>query len=183
MNVTDALTLSIIESPVGALGLVASPEGLAGIHFETERHGKPLAELAADFPGDVHRDAGTERVLDASRAQLAEYFAGTRTIFDLPLAPRGTDFQLRVWRALCDIPFGETTSYGELAARLGDARATRAVGAANGRNPIPIVVPCHRVIGADGSLTGFGGGIERKRWLLVHERRVRGDELSLFGDR
>src|SRR2546428_775110 len=101
--------------------------------------------------------------------QLAEYFAKARTAFDLPLDPPGTPFQRRVWSALRIIPYGTTVSYGELARRLGDVRATRAVGAANGKNPIPIIVPCHRVIGARGELTGFGGGLDRKRWLLEHE--------------
>ena len=97
------------------------------------------------------------------------YFARARTAFDLPLDPPGTAFQRRVWSALRTIPYGTTVSYGELARRLGDVRATRAVGAANGKNPIPIIVPCHRVIGARGELTGFGGGLDRKRWLLEHE--------------
>jgi len=103
------------------------------------------------------------------RQQLEEYFARIRTSFDLPLDPVGSEFQRRVWDALRAIPYGTTVSYSDIARRLGDARATRAVGAANGQNPIPIIVPCHRVIGADGDLTGFGGGIERKRWLLEHE--------------
>jgi methylated-DNA-[protein]-cysteine S-methyltransferase len=115
------------------------------------------------------------RVLAAARAQLDAYFAGEITSFDLPLSPRGTPFQQRVWAALRDIPFGETTSYGELARRIGDPKAVRAVGAANGRNPLPLVVPCHRVIGADGSLVGFGGGMDRKRWLLQHEGAVYGE--------
>ena len=108
-------------------------------------------------------------VLDRVESQLNEYFAGKRTTFDLPLEPSGTDFQLNVWELLRKIPYGVTTSYGELARRLGDPQASRAVGAANGANPIPIIVPCHRVVGSKGELTGFGGGIERKRWLLEHE--------------
>ena len=106
-------------------------------------------------------------------AELGEYFAGDRQTFDVPLAPRGTEFQLAAWLALRTIPYGETVSYGEQARRLGDARKARAVGAANGRNPLPIIVPCHRVVGANGHLTGFGGGIECKAWLLDHERDVR----------
>ena len=105
---------------------------------------------------------------DAAR-QLADYFAGTRRAFDLPLAPRGTGFQQVVWRALLAIPYGETCSYGELARAIGRPAASRAVGAANGRNPIAIVIPCHRVIGADGSMTGYGGGLPTKKWLLAHE--------------
>jgi methylated-DNA-[protein]-cysteine S-methyltransferase len=101
--------------------------------------------------------------------QLAEYFAGDRRKFDLPLRLEGTDFQRRVWQVLTEIPYGETWSYGQLAQRIGNPKGCRAVGLANGRNPISILVPCHRVIGADGSLTGYGGGVERKRWLLAHE--------------
>jgi methylated-DNA-[protein]-cysteine S-methyltransferase len=108
-------------------------------------------------------------VLARAGQQLGEYFAGTRTTFDIPLDAPGTAFQRRVWDALRAIPYGTTLSYGELARRLGDVRATRAVGAANGKNPIPIIVPCHRVVGANGALTGFGGGLDRKRWLLEHE--------------
>jgi O-6-methylguanine DNA methyltransferase len=107
-------------------------------------------------------------------AQLGAYFRGERRSFDLPLSMAGTPFQQRVWQALRDIPFGETVSYGEVARRIGAPDAFRAVGAANGQNPVPIIVPCHRVIGASGALTGFGGGIERKRWLLDHERAVSG---------
>ena len=108
-------------------------------------------------------------MLAHARRQLTEYFAGVRTAFDLPLDPPGTPFQRQVWDALRTIPYGVTTSYGELARRLGDPRGTRALGAANGKNPIPIIVPCHRVVGARGELTGFGGGLDRKRWLLEHE--------------
>jgi methylated-DNA-[protein]-cysteine S-methyltransferase len=108
-------------------------------------------------------------LLEHARRQLAEYFARSRATFDLPLDAVGSVFQRRVWDALRAIPYGTTVSYSELARRLGDSRATRAVGAANGRNPIPIIVPCHRVVGARGELTGFGGGLDRKRWLLEHE--------------
>jgi len=111
-------------------------------------------------------------VLARTREQLNQYFARTRTTFDLPLDPAGSAFELRVWDALRAIPYGTTLTYGELARRLGDPRATRAVGAANSKNPIPIIVPCHRVIGARGELTGFGGGLDRKRWLLEHEGSV-----------
>jgi methylated-DNA-[protein]-cysteine S-methyltransferase len=108
-------------------------------------------------------------LLDAIATQLDDYFAGARHVFDLPLAPEGTDFQRTVWRTLATIPYGETISYAQLAARIDRPSAVRAVGAANGRNPIPIVLPCHRVIGADGSLTGFGGGLPTKRFLLALE--------------
>ena len=110
-------------------------------------------------------------MLKRPRAQLQAYFAGELRDFELPLAAEGTPFQQRVWRALCDIPYGETISYGELARRIGQPTASRAVGLANGQNPISIVVPCHRVIGANGSLTGYGGGLARKRWLLAHESK------------
>jgi methylated-DNA-[protein]-cysteine S-methyltransferase len=131
--------------------------------------------LRIDFPG--HHCALPDEERNAHRcahvlAQLREYFAGERTEFTLELAPAGTEFQQRAWRALLDIPFGGTASYAQQARRIGSPAAVRAVGAANGRNPIPIVVPCHRVVGADGSLTGFGGGLEAKRLLLEHEARV-----------
>jgi len=119
----------------------------------------------------------SDEVLLETARQLGAYFAGERESFDIPLKPAGTPFQLRVWSALRDIPFGETRTYGQLASAIGDPSAMRAVGAANGRNTIAIVVPCHRVIGADGSLTGFGGGIERKKFLL----RLEGRELRLTG--
>jgi methylated-DNA-[protein]-cysteine S-methyltransferase len=120
-------------------------------------------------------------VLLETRKQLGEYFAGTRQAFDLPLAPHGTPFQLQVWRMLMQIPWGETWSYAQMARHIGQPTATRAVGAANGRNPLPIVLPCHRVIGSDGSLTGFGGGLPTKEFLLTLEgvlpRRVPIDDL------
>jgi methylated-DNA-[protein]-cysteine S-methyltransferase len=118
-------------------------------------------------------------MLRVAADQLAAYFAGERTDFDLPLSPSGTPFQLSVWRALLSIPYGETISYRELARRIGNAKAVRAVGAANGRNPIPIIVPCHRVIGADGSLTGYGGGLPRKRLLLELEGAGHWNALAL----
>jgi methylated-DNA-[protein]-cysteine S-methyltransferase len=145
-----------LPSPIGVLALAADDTGLRQIRFEQERHAAPIDGDYLPAP---------ERFVDV-RAQLLAYFAGELTRFDLPLSPQGTPFQLLVWQALRAIEYGRTESYGELARRIGDARATRAVGAANGRNPLPIVIPCHRVIGSDGSLTGFGGGIERKRFLL-----------------
>jgi methylated-DNA-[protein]-cysteine S-methyltransferase len=111
-------------------------------------------------------------------SQLGEYFAGSRDIFDLPLAPEGTEFQLAVWRALVEIPFGETRSYGQIAAAVGRPKAARAVGMANNRNPIAVIVPCHRVIGSGGALVGYAGGIERKTWLLGHEREARSANSS-----
>ena len=118
-------------------------------------------------------DEATLAMLDGAAAQLTEYFAGNRTAFDLPLDLVGTQFQTEAWHALAGVPYGTTVSYGEQARRLGRPAAVRAVGAANGRNPVPIVLPCHRIIGADGSLTGFGGGLDTKRWLLDHEQQPR----------
>jgi len=154
-----------IDSPIGTITLVADDDALVELHLPNE---KPSSTTAAEETSpDEHS------VLERAASQLHEYFAGERREFDVPLAPRGTTFQLAAWQALRTIPYGETMSYGEQARRLGDARKARAVGAANGRNPLPIVVPCHRVVGANGHLTGFGGGIECKAWLLDHERAVR----------
>jgi methylated-DNA-[protein]-cysteine S-methyltransferase len=150
---------TLMDSPIGELALTAADGLLTGVHMPNQRH-------APTLPLDYERDdAGLVDVV----AQLEAYFAGTLTDFDLPLAMRGTDFQHRVWAALCEIPYGETISYGELARWVGNPKASRAVGLANGRNPVAIIVPCHRVIGADGSLTGYGGGLDRKVWLLEHE--------------
>jgi methylated-DNA-[protein]-cysteine S-methyltransferase len=151
---------STTPSPLGDLLLLADDAGLAGLYMQVTRY--PVA--VADWRSDESRFA-------AVKAQLAAYFAGELRDFDLALSPQGTDFQQRVWAELQRIAFGRTISYGELATRLGDAKASRAVGLANGRNPISIVVPCHRVIGANGSLTGYGGGLDNKRWLLDHEAR------------
>jgi methylated-DNA-[protein]-cysteine S-methyltransferase len=150
-------TVIRIPTPVGELILTASDTALTGVYFPTSRD-LPVVPTGADNP-----------ILLRTRQQLDEYFAGTRTDFDLPLAAAGSEFEHRVWDLLRTIPYGTTTSYGAIARRLGDARATRAVGAANGKNPIPIIVPCHRVVGSKGELTGFGGGLERKLWLLEHE--------------
>jgi methylated-DNA-[protein]-cysteine S-methyltransferase len=155
-----------MPTPVGELLLTATDEGLTRVWFEEHRHGGPRS---AEWRRAEEVGGAPERILRDAREQLDAYFAGERTSFDIPLAAAGTPFQERVWKALRTIPFGHTTSYGEIATRMGEPRAVRAVGAANGRNPIPIIVPCHRVIGANGDLTGFGGGIERKRWLLEHE--------------
>ncbi|MDB5968884.1 MAG: ogt 4 [Hydrocarboniphaga sp.] len=149
---------STMESPIGELTLLADETGLTGVHMEYRRH--PPAEQA--WRSDELR-------FRVAKDQLAAYFTGELREFDLPLAPVGTPFQRKVWDALMQIPYGETISYGELARRLGDVKASRAVGLANGKNPIAIIVPCHRVIGASGDLTGYGGGLERKRWLLDHE--------------
>ena len=152
-----------IESPIGPLTLVATDTAVIGILFHGQQPDEECEVL----------QRGDHPVLDRAAGQLDEYFAGDRVDFDLPLEPHGTPFQLTAWTALGTIPYGETISYGEQARRLGDKNKSRAVGAANGRNPIPIVVPCHRVVGSNGHLTGFGGGIETKAWLLDHELKVR----------
>ena len=160
-----ATTFARFPSPVGELILTASETALKGVFFPVRRNrSAPEAGWVED---DGRGPAGA--LLAAVRRQLTGYFEGTRTTFDLPLDGTGSTFERRVWDLLRTIPYGATTSYGALARRLGDPRATRAVGAANGKNPIPIIVPCHRVLGARGELTGFGGGLDRKRWLLEHE--------------
>ena len=148
-----------LDSPVGTLTLAATDDGLHAIEFPRNRH---PADREDWMPGD-------HRVLDLAARQLDAYFAAKRCDFDLPLAPRGTDFQRTVWMTLAGIGYGETISYAQLAQRVGKPTAMRAVGAANGRNPLPIVLPCHRVIGADGALTGFGGGLPTKQFLLELE--------------
>jgi methylated-DNA-[protein]-cysteine S-methyltransferase len=162
-----ALCSCTLDGPLGLLTIVASDEGVRAVLW------------ANDDPRRVPHDVPVEPtqveqhpVLASAAAQLEEYFDGSRRTFDVPLDARGTDFQRSAWRALSAIPFGTTVSYGEQAAAMGDRRKARAVGAANGRNPISIIVPCHRVIGSGGALTGFAGGIEAKAWLLEHERRV-----------
>jgi methylated-DNA-[protein]-cysteine S-methyltransferase len=158
---TDTHYCAVIDSPVGALTIVATDVGLRAVLWNRDAAGRvPLPDLvtAPDHP-----------VVAKAATQLAEYFAGTRTEFDLPMDLRGTEFQVANWRALADIPFGSTSTYGEQARRLGRPRAARAIGAATARNPLSIVLPCHRVMGSDGSLTGFAGGLDVKRWLLRHE--------------
>jgi methylated-DNA-[protein]-cysteine S-methyltransferase len=153
-----------VESPIGWLRLTAENDRLVGVWFERGRHaGMKVSQL----------NQRQSRVLERTQHQLEEYFSGTREAFDLPLDPHGTDFQRKVWEKLTHIPYGETTSYGAIARELGDPGASRAVGLANGSNPIPIIIPCHRVIGADGSLTGFGGGLPIKQMLLQLESRHR----------
>ena len=150
-----------LETPIGRLLIAADDHGLRCIEF-------PRADQGARIGATWRR--GRSRLVDVI-AQLEGWFAGERQAFDLALAPEGTAFRKAVWGELMRIPYGETISYGEIARRLGDPSASRAVGAANGANPLPIVVPCHRVIGANGKLTGFGGGLPTKQWLLEHERR------------
>jgi methylated-DNA-[protein]-cysteine S-methyltransferase len=163
---------TVTDSPVGPLTLVAAAGALVGLAMSVQRH-----PPAPGWLGELADDQDSEPLAEASR-QLTEYFDGERTEFDLPLAMEGTPFQRRVWAALLEIPYGQTVSYGQLADRIGQPSASRAVGLANGRNPIGIIVPCHRVVGADGSLTGYGGGIDRKRYLLAHEQRVSGQTLA-----
>lgn len=151
-----------ISSPVGPLRLVADGEWLIQITFRADRTPPPQTSLPAKVP-----------VLGRAASQLREYFSGTRRSFDLPIDPRGTPFQLQVWELLRAIAYGETTSYGAIAEQLGDPGAARAVGSANHHNPLPIVIPCHRVIGADGRLVGFGGGLAIKAELLALERGER----------
>ena len=157
-------------SPVGTLQLFGTETALTGVFMENHRH-QSLETRNADRDGGPLRDA---------REQLEEYFAGTRQEFSIPLDAAGTEFQQAVWQALREIPYGVAISYGELARRIGNPRAVRAVGLANGRNPISIIVPCHRVIGADGSLTGYGGGLERKRFLLALEKCSAVNESALM---
>ena len=160
-----------MESPIGQIALYADESALLGLAFEEDRHPR-------DWSGALAK--ATAVLLDAER-QLQEYFGGGRKSFDLPLRPEGTEFQQRVWRQLMQIPFGETLSYLELARRIGNAKAVRAVGMANGRNPIGLIIPCHRVIGSNGDLIGYGGGLPRKEYLLKHEgARLGGGQPSLF---
>jgi methylated-DNA-[protein]-cysteine S-methyltransferase len=149
------------DSPVGPLLLMSDGTSLTGLHTDNDKH-RPAVQP------DWVRDNSVAPFAQTI-AQLRAYFDGALTEFDLPLAPQGTEFQTTVWRELCNIPFGETISYAELARRIGRPTASRAVGHSNARNPISIIVPCHRVVGADNSLTGYAGGLDRKRALLAHE--------------
>ncbi len=151
-------TLTVVDSPLGPLTLVAVDGALGGLYMVEQRHLPAL-----DLPRD-------DRALPEVKEQLAAYWARELRDFDLPLAMVGSPFQQEVWAGLRTIPYGETWSYGELATAVGRPGASRAVGLANGRNPVSVVVPCHRVVGSGGALTGYGGGLERKRWLLDHER-------------
>jgi methylated-DNA-[protein]-cysteine S-methyltransferase len=167
-----SLSRARLESPVGRLDLIATDEALVAVLWERDRPDRvrlePLVD-AADHP-----------ILALTAAQLREYFAGARRVFDIPLEFRGPEFQKFVWQALLTIPYGETRSYGQIAQQIGRPTASRAVGAANGRNPISIIAPCHRVIGADGSLTGFAGGMENKRLLLNLEGARHAAQDDLF---
>jgi methylated-DNA-[protein]-cysteine S-methyltransferase len=159
---TDQLATTTTPSPVGELTLVASDAGLCAVLW-------PSDEGRVSFDAELRADASHPVLMRAAR-QLGEYFAGTRQTFDLPLDLRGTEFQVSVWEALAEIDFGETSTYGAQAQAIGNPAAVRAVGAANGKNPVSIVLPCHRIVGKDGSLTGFAGGLDAKRYLLDHEQ-------------
>jgi methylated-DNA-[protein]-cysteine S-methyltransferase len=164
------LAQAVIETPLGPLTALASPAGLHGLWFDGQRHGPgPLAA----------REDASQRWIAQARRELDEYFAGTRHRFDVPLRPQGTSFQEAVWKLLCEIACGETTSYGRLAQALARPQAARAVGAAVGRNPISILVPCHRVLGEHGALTGYAGGLARKEALLALEQAGAQAELAL----
>ena len=156
----DVRAHTVVDSPVGPLTLVATNGALTGLYMDQQRHLPPAGTFGAP-------DA---TLFTEAIAQLQAYFAGQRSEFTLPLALAGTPFQQRVWTALQDVPFGQTISYGQLAARIGQPGAARAVGLANGRNPVSIVVPCHRVVGSTGRLTGYGGGLQRKQYLLALEQ-------------
>ena len=159
--------MTTIDSPVGELRIIAGERGLRAILWGAE----DAARIASIEDGDLVE--GSTPLLDMAVSQLHEYFAGTRRDFDLPLDPAGTPFQQSAWMVLRTIPYGQTMSYGQQARRLGDPNKARAVGAANGKNPLSIVVPCHRVIGSGGQLTGFAAGLDVKSWLLDHERQPR----------
>ncbi|MBW3665704.1 MAG: methylated-DNA--[protein]-cysteine S-methyltransferase [Actinobacteria bacterium] len=161
---TDALARTEHDTQYGQLTLIASHEGLRAVTW-------PDADHEVQIDGETEDDPGHHLLVEAV-AQLDAYAAGARRNFDVPLDLRGTEFQLTVWRQLTEIPYGHTSTYGDVARDIGRPRAVRAVGGAIGRNPVPIIVPCHRVIGSDGSLTGFGGGLDLKRSLLDHERYV-----------
>lgn len=159
-----SLTLSTIDSPVGELRIVSTDNALLAVLWPDERDGR------VTFDDDL--TPGDTQVATATASQLTEYFAGARCSFDLPLELNGTDFQQQVWRSLAEIPYGETSTYAKQAATIGRPRAIRAVGSANGRNPLSIVLPCHRIVASNGSLAGFAGGLATKRWLLDHEAAV-----------
>lgn len=150
-----------MDSPVGRLKLIANDEGLAAVLWEDDDPARIRVR--------IYTENNAHPVLLETERQLQEYFNGERNVFSLPLDPVGTEFQKEVWQALSTIPYGETRTYGDIARQLGDIKAVRAVGAANGKNPISIIVPCHRVIGVSGNLTGFAGGLEAKAWLLSRE--------------
>ena len=165
-----------VSTPVGTLRAQADDVGLRALDF----HEREMPAMSA--ADTVVSESADHPVLVQTVRELAEYFAGERQTFTIPLSPQGTAFEKRTWAALLQIPFGQTRTYGQQAATLGMPNASRAVGGANGRNHIAIVIPCHRVIGANGSLTGYGGGMARKKWLLEHEARVAGVHTATAAD-
>jgi methylated-DNA-[protein]-cysteine S-methyltransferase len=164
MNSPAIRTHVVVPSPIGPLTIVAEDGSVVALYMDAQQH-RP-ADVSLGAVGDSNAEP-----FAAAAQQLTAYFAGELTAFDLPVAPTGTEFQRSVWTALRTIPYGQTWSYGQLADKIGKPAAVRAVGLANGRNPVAIVIPCHRVIGSDGSLTGYGGGLDRKRFLLDLEAR------------
>ena len=156
------MTKAFINTPIGSVELVGDTKGIASISF-IDSSEKPTSEIPVELQTAVH--------------QLNEYFEGERSHFQLKLTPKGTDFQKKVWNQLLQIPYGKTASYQQVANSLGDPKVIRAAASANGRNPIAIIIPCHRVVGSDGSLTGYAGGLHRKKWLLAHESPVKQQAL------
>ncbi|WP_394826789.1 methylated-DNA--[protein]-cysteine S-methyltransferase [Pendulispora albinea] len=159
-----------LKAPFGTIRIVAESGAIVALHFEDNWHLCKSEPLGKSERTGKSESTGAQGLIDRAIVQLEEYFVGARQEFDIPVRPSGTDFQRAVYRALLDIRFGETRSYSDVARAVGRPDAVRAVGAANGQNPISIIVPCHRVIGKNGSLTGYGGGIETKRWLLDLEK-------------
>jgi O-6-methylguanine DNA methyltransferase len=164
----EQVTIGSLDTPIGELWIACSERGVCKVVFPCEGGRAALDPWLASYPPN-HELTATSALLEQTCAELSEYFAETRQGFTLPLDFQGSAFYQRVWRALTQIPYGRTTSYGELAHTLGAPKAARAVGAACGANPVPIIAPCHRVLGSDGSLHGFGGGLPLKAWLLRHE--------------
>lgn len=160
-------TYDEMDSPVGKLTIITSAKGLHAVLWDSDRENIVLEKIIQTLP-----KLTDERTIEHTKKQLTEYFQGKRQVFNLPLVIDGTDFQRQCWQQLQKIPYAETISYGEQAEKIGDKNKARAVGMANGRNPISIIIPCHRVIGSNGDLVGFGGGLSRKQWLLEHEKNV-----------
>lgn len=173
-----------IETPLGIAKIQGDEKGISAVTVFDDNNSHDLTSYIGEETKDLASDIGKEidnqvsKMLQETANQLREYFNGKRRQFDLKLHPAGTDFQKRVWQALLEIPYGKTASYLQLSKKLGDVKAIRAVAAANGKNPLWIIVPCHRVIGSDGSLTGYAGGLHRKKWLLEHESPIK--QQSLF---
>lgn len=154
----------LVLSPVGPLTVVADSVSVVGLYWPTQQHRRHFADPGEEVPAGVHP------ILDEAETQLQGYFAGDRTEFTVPMQPSGDEFSIRVWNILKDIPYGQTATYGAIAKQLGNTALAQRVGQAVGANPIGLMIPCHRVLGADGSLTGFSGGLDVKRWLLTHEQ-------------